>query len=235
VKRDINTESSLFVDVYDIALELEKLFAMYRSGEIWEISPLDMVESEYRKLRSITFSGDGEPTSSRYFPEAMEMALNCRDSIRAVYSDIDVVLITNVGLLHKEKVRGALRNFSGKGPVVWAKLDAGTSKYFQDVCGTKDTIQHILENILLIPESSELVIQTCFSCVDGKPPSRQELLAYIDKLRYLRKKGSHFSRVDVYTVSRSAADPGIRPLDIGFLQDVAGRINQLGMAARVYI
>ena len=76
--------------------------------------------------------GDGEPTISPLFPEAVEAAIEVRTRLAA--PGLKLVLITDALTLQKPKTRAAVDRMMANGGEIWAKLDAGTDEYFRLVC-----------------------------------------------------------------------------------------------------
>ena len=69
---------------------------------------------------------------------------------------------------------------------------------------------------------------------DGKPPTDDEVAAYIDRLRDLRDQGCRIKLVQVYTVARQTAEKNVTPLGEAALNTIATKVRELGLAAETY-
>lgn len=74
-------------------------------------------------IQDIAFAGDGEPTTSPQFPEALKLVSH---SLERLQLPILVRLITNGSQLQHAHVQHALQCLHALGGEVWFKLDAGS-------------------------------------------------------------------------------------------------------------
>src|SRR5690606_6229195 len=61
-----------FVDTDRMLLELSAVLNLVASGEIWNDDRFANTPDRLRRLNDIAFSGDGEPTSHKNFPDVVE-------------------------------------------------------------------------------------------------------------------------------------------------------------------
>ena len=61
--------------------------------------------------------------------------------------DVKMVLITNATMFHRPAVREALAVLDANNGEVWAKLDAGTEAYYQQIDRTTIPLRRVLDNI----------------------------------------------------------------------------------------
>src|SRR5262249_52705954 len=133
------------VDVLRLLQELEDMLDLVANGGLFEIERFRATPPALRRLNDIAFSGDGEPTSAREFPEVVRAVAEIRR--RRGLDDVKLVLITNASQFHKPAVREALEVLDANGGEVWAKLEAGTEEYYQQIDRTTIPLQRILDNI----------------------------------------------------------------------------------------
>src|SRR6266487_3573645 len=121
-------EQALDVDV--MAAELQATLALACDGRLRELPCYRNAPDELLKLRHVTLSGDGEPTLCPNFVEAVHAVIHVR-ALRK-YPFFKIVLITNATGLDLPQVQQGLRFFTAQDEI-WAKLDAGTQAYMNQV------------------------------------------------------------------------------------------------------
>ena len=127
-------------------------------------------------VKDICFSGNGEPSLSPHFPEALKLAANIRDE--AVPS-AELVLITNAAglldaatfsLLHDAVSRYRLN--------IWLKLDAGTSEWYKKINCSGIAFEEIVPAIIKFTACTPVTIQTMLCAIGGMPPPPEEARAW---------------------------------------------------------
>ena len=213
-----NSETG-FVDMEDVLAELEAVWELVVSGEIWMTEKFSQTPSALQRLNDIAFSGDGEPTTYRNFDEIIQRCAElkaCHESSHEragdVKIDVKMVLITNASMFHREHVQRGLAILDANHGEIWAKLEAGTPEYFKLVDRTSIPFQRILDNITAAAKVRPLVIQSLFMRVAGEAPSHEELSAFCDRLNEITAAGGHLRLVQVYTVARRPAESYVTPL-----------------------
>lgn len=156
-------------------------------------------------VHDVAFSGDGEPTISPIFGEAVDVAIEARR--RFGRPELKLVLITDALTLHRPATRAAVDRLMANGGEIWAKLDAGTQAYFELVGRGHVPIERPIENIRALAQVHPVVIQSLFLRVHGSPPPDSEIDAYAARLRDLAASGAKLQRIDVYTVARPTTEP----------------------------
>src|SRR5260370_11543812 len=198
------------VDMNRLREELADMLDMVLTGELFEMERFRDTPPALRRLNDIAFSGDGEPTTFPDFFEAVQVAAELKE--RQNLSDVRLVLITNATMFHKPKVREGLALLRSHNGEIWAKLEAGTEAYFQQIDRTTISFQRILENITSEAKRSPLVIQAMFLRMQDQPPSEDELAAFCDRLNDIIRAGGQIKLVQVYTVARGPAEDYVPPL-----------------------
>ncbi|MCI0358032.1 MAG: radical SAM protein, partial [Planctomycetaceae bacterium] len=80
-----------------------------------------------------------------------------------------------------------------------------------------------------------LVIQALFMRVSGKPPSRQELEAFCDRLSDIKAAGGKLKLVQVYTVARKPTESYVAPLADAEVDAIVELVERrTGIAAKAY-
>lgn len=184
------------------------------------------------RINDIAFSGDGEPTISPLFAEAIEVAIEVR--ARLASPELKLVLITDALTLHRPKTRAAIDRMMANGGEIWAKLDAGTDDYFQIVCRGHVPLARPLENIRALAAMHPVVIQTMFLRVHGWPPPDEEIDEYVERVRELLASDARIGRIDLYTVARPTTEKYATALTDAELDRIAARVR-LGLAPDVTV
>ena len=207
----ISQSETRFVETSSLLEELDQMLSIVTSGELYKSSHFSQTPMAQRRLSDIAFSGDGEPTSYRNFDTLIE---SCSEIKRSHgLDDVKMILITNASMFHRPHVQRGLEILDANNGEIWAKLEAGTEQYYQQVERTTIPFQQILDNILAAARLRPIVIQALFMNIDGEPPSPAEQRAFCDRLQELVEQGGQVSLVQVYTVARPPAEASVTPLD----------------------
>jgi len=211
------------VDLSQLEAELDAMLRIAASGQIFQQPPLDRTPLRLRRVNDIALSGDGEPTASPQFEQAVELCASLRR--RYALDDVKIVLITNASLLHRDNVRRALRILAENNGELWAKLDAGTEQYYRFVSRSAVPFRRILDNLRNTARDYPLVIQTLLMRVHGQPPSPEEIDAYCRRLGEIAAAGT-IKLVQLYTVARRPSQSWVAPLSAGQLDRIARRVAE---------
>lgn len=194
-----------------------------------------------RHLKDIAFSGNGEPTSAKEFPEVVkliEMVLReyalLGETLNTIQTEaIKVRLITNGSLVDKPSVINSVAQLAKCNGEVWFKIDAGTSEgiaRINDVnLNPASHIQRLRKCALVCPT----YIQTCMFGFDGQPPQECEISAYIELISQVKDvvKGVH-----LYGLARPSFQleaERLSRLSEEWLNNVAIKIRKLGLTVFV--
>ena len=208
---DRSTQSEIrFVEIDRLLEELEAGLALVTSGDLYQAAAFRQTPEPLRRLNDIAFSGDGEPTTYRNFDEIIERCAEVKR--RRSLDDVKMVLITNASMFHRPVVQRALAILDRNQGEIWAKLDAGTDDYYQQIERTPIPFARILENITAAAKIRPLVIQSIFMRVKGEPSQQSEIEAYCDRLGEITAAGGKIKLAQIYTVARPPAESFVTPL-----------------------
>jgi wyosine [tRNA(Phe)-imidazoG37] synthetase (radical SAM superfamily) len=213
------------IDVDQMAREMETLLQLTSEGTLFRVSPFDTARPEQRRLNDIAFSGDGEPTTAREFPEViarMAALLEARG-----LREVKLVLITDSSRLQAPEIVLGLERMMAWNGEIWAKLDAGTEAYYRAIDRSAIPYQRILDNLLATAKRWPITIQTLFLSWQGKGPSDEEVEAYCGRLREVLNQGGRLQAIQLYTVARPTPEAEARPLKAATMDVLAERVRNL--------
>lgn len=167
---------------------------------------LRSVPEDARRLVSLAYSGDGEPTSSPDFADVVHDVNAVVAQIRT-RQPIRYVLITNGSLTHLPVVVAGLDALRAGGGEVWFKLDAGTDEAQRRVNDTKVGIEKTLKNLVSTSKRVPTYVQTFFGRWNGAPPPDDEVAAYVQALHRAIDDGAVLKGVLLYTLARPSLQP----------------------------
>lgn len=198
------------VDVAALVAELEEMLDVVVSGQLFELERYRGTPTALRRLNDIAFSGDGEPTTCPEFLDVVRAVAEIKQ--RRGLNSVKMVLITNATRLHVPRVREALDVLDQNQGEIWAKLEAGTEAYYQQIERTTVPFAKVLENITEAAQVRPVVIQAMFLKMNGAAPGGAELEAFCARLNAILTAGGRISLVQVYTVARAPAEAWVTPL-----------------------
>jgi len=198
------------VDLERLDRELNDLLTRATDGSLYREEPFCHAPRELRRINDIAFSGDGEPTVSPRFTDAIELAAAARR--RFGLDDTKLVVITDACYFTRPAVQRALAVLDANNGEIWAKLDAGTEEYYRLVNRPNMPLEHVLDNILAVSREREIVLQSIFMNVHGTPPTDPEISAFADRVRTLVENGARIRLVQMYTTARWTAERFVTPL-----------------------
>ena len=222
-----------FVEMDRLLCELKDVLRPAVSGRIFESERLHDTPAELQRLNDIAFSGDGEPTTFVNFDEIVARTAEIRRQLAP--PDTKMVLITNASMFHREPVQRGLRTLDENNGSIWAKLEAGTDGYYQQIERTKIPFRRILDNITAAARIRPLVIQSLFMNVDAMPPPAAEIAAFCERLNEITADGGQIELVQIYTVARPPAESCVTPLTDQQLREIARTVRDTcGLKARTF-
>jgi wyosine [tRNA(Phe)-imidazoG37] synthetase (radical SAM superfamily) len=223
-------EKNLDVDV--MAGELQRMLAQAQSGEIRSFPPFRNTPPDLMQLRHVALSGDGEPTLCPNFLDALRAVIHVR--ALGQFPFFKVVLITNATGLDVPQVQEGLKLFTPQDEI-WAKLEAGTQRYLQEVNRPNCTLEKMMENILLVARRRPVVIQSLFPLLNHEEPRAEEIEHYAERLGELKQAGARIPLVQIYSADRPTPHSRCRHLPLKCLARIAQRVREVsGLKAEVF-
>ena len=220
------------LDVDAMAAELKKTLAFVRGGRLRERPWYRSLPDDLLQLRHVSLSGDGEPTLSPRFAEAVQAVVHVR--ALSVLPFFKVVLLTNATGLDQPHVQQGLKHFT-RSDEVWAKLDGGTQAYVNKVNRSDVPLDKILSNILWLARQRPVVIQSLFPSINGEEPPLEEIDQYAHRLLELKNAGAQISLVQIYSATRPSPNSLSGHLPLKALSRIAHTVRQTsGLPAEVF-
>ena len=219
------------IDLARLEAELGTLLTDIVSGDYL----VRQVPEDMRRLNDVALSGNGEPTSAAEFPQVVDL-------IGRVLSDLNLagriklVLITNGSLAHKAGVQAGIRAMALLNGEVWFKFDRATRAGMDLVNDTEADPERHFQRLKIVASLCPTWIQSCFFALDGLPPDAGEMAAYLAMLERCRREIPDLAGVLLYGLARPSLQPEaerLGGLPAGWLEDLGGRVEALGLRARV--
>jgi wyosine [tRNA(Phe)-imidazoG37] synthetase (radical SAM superfamily) len=227
-----NGEPREQLDVEGMAAELKRTLSFVRSGRLRELPAYRVLPDDLLQLRHVALSGDGEPTLSPRFAEALQAVVHVR--ALSGFPFFKLVLLTNGSGLDLPQVQVGLKSLT-RSDEVWAKLDGGTQAYLNKVNRSNVPLEKILANILMLGRQRPVVIQSLFPAICGEEPPLEEIEQYARRLQELRKSGADISLVQIYSATRPTVNSECGHLPLKTLSRIAQTVRQTtGLKAEVF-
>jgi histidinol dehydrogenase len=175
-------------------------------------------------VKDICFSGNGEPTLSPIFPEALKLA----ESIRTETAPAaELVIITNGTGLLKPQVFSLLKDAAVNPSLnIWLKLDAGTSDWYQKMNRSSLAHEKLIEKIKEFVLCAPVTIQTMLCGIDDTLPSHDEAQIW-ETLVCAAAKTGNIRKVQIYGKARAAPqDPLASELPANYLEKRAASLRR---------
>jgi wyosine [tRNA(Phe)-imidazoG37] synthetase (radical SAM superfamily) len=188
-----------------------------------------------RRLNDIALSGNGEPTSSRQFPEVIELIGRIKTEF-GLMGKVKLVLISNGSLADRVRVQTGLKKMAELDGEVWFKVDSATVQGLRKINQTRTSPDKIFERLKIAAALCPTWLQTCMFARDGKTPDEAEQDAYLAFVRRIKSATLPVKGVLLYGLARPSLQPDaerLSALSAGWLEHFAGRIRKAGLACKV--
>ncbi len=222
----------LALDVDAMGDELRRTLTFVHQGRLRERPAYQALPDELLQLRHVALSGDGEPTLTPNFTEAVQAVVR----VRALggYPFFKIVLITNATGLDRPQVQEGLKHLT-KSDEVWAKLDGGTQAFLNKVNRGNVSLEKVLKNILSLARQRPVVIQSLFPAINGEEPPLEEIEQFARRLKELKADGAQISLVQIYSAARPMSHAECGHLPLKTLSQIAQNVRQAtGLKAEVF-
>jgi hypothetical protein len=117
---------------------------------------------------------------------------------------------------------------------VWAKLDAGTEEWHQKVNQSRVPLDRIEANLVQLGCKHPFKLQSLFCRIAEEGWNAAEIEAYLRRLERIHDSGARILETQLHTLARRPSDARVSAVDSAFLEAMRGRIEALGIKARVY-
>lgn len=221
------------LDTNVMAQELQRTLEFVSSPQLHELSVYRNLPAELLRLHHVTLSGDGEPTLSPKFMEAIREVVHVR--ALGMFPFFKLVLITNCSGLDRPEVQQGIKLLTRQDEV-WVKLDGGTQAYLNKVNRSNNVpLDTILANILLIAKQRPVIVQSLFPAINGEEPPAEEIEQFALRLRELKEKGAQIPLVQIYSATRPIQNAGCGHLPLRSLSRIAQVVRLVsGLKAEVF-
>ena len=221
------------LDIHRMIHELAETLKMAYSPAIRKVEGFDQVPEELLTPRHVAISGDGEPTLCPQFQEAIDAVTHLRALGEVPF--FKIVLVTNATALQRPAVQAGISTLTLQDEL-WLKLDTGTPEHFARINRPKGvTYEEVLENIRMVGRQRPIIIQSLFPRFHGQGPSEEEIQAYVQRLRELKKAGTQIQLVQIYSAHRPMVNPFCEHLPLPELSRIAAAVrSETGLPAEVY-
>ncbi|MDR3221893.1 MAG: radical SAM protein [Candidatus Accumulibacter sp.] len=212
------------IDLARLESELHDFLHRALSGDFLDRS----APSGFRQLVDVAFSGNGEPTSARDFPDAVEITGRALKAFKLL-GRLKLRVISNGSLMRQLRVQRGIARIGELGGEVWFKIDRGTTDGILRVNGAHTTPGKIREAVSACSQRAPTWIQTCLFSIDGMPPDPAEFDAYLELIAAIKEK---IEGVHLYGLARPSQQPEatrLSALDAESLASFAQRIAALGI------
>ncbi|HVY71081.1 MAG TPA: radical SAM protein [Verrucomicrobiae bacterium] len=223
---------AMSLDLDEMIAELKATLDLISSGAICQRPAFQKVPAGLACLRLVTLSGDGEPTLSPVFVDAVEAIVHLRARARASF--FKLVLLTNASGLDRPEVARSLELFTVRDEI-WAKLDAGTQAGMDRLNRGDRPLADILENILELARRRPVVIQSLFPALGGEAPDAADIEEYALRLRELVERGAQIPLVQICSAMPTPFNAESGHLPLRKLSAIARRVREVtGLKAAVF-
>lgn len=221
------------IDLERLRHELGTLLGAINRGDFFE--RFDVAE-EHRRICDIALSGNGEPTSARAFPEAIDIIGDAAQDADLL-GRIKLVLITNGSLIRRPSVRRGLARWAALGGEAWFKIDSATRAGLSRINQVERSPEAMARDLSACASLCTTWIQTCLFARDRQPPAESELRAYLDFLAERLQEQVPLRGVMLYGLARPSLQPGaerLSRLPAAWLEQFGTRIRALGLPVSVH-
>ncbi len=190
-----------------------------------------------RHLQDIAFSGNGEPTSAKEFPQVLQIVEKVlrEFGLLDVGRDkpIKVRLISNGSLLDKPAVIESIRHLATCNGEVWFKLDAGTKSGIARINDVNLNPETHIARLRMCAQACPTFIQTCMFAMDDLPPTEADISAYLALVEQVKDVVQGVHLYGLARPSYQAEAPRLSRLAPEWLEAVAQRLRQRGFIVHV--
>jgi wyosine [tRNA(Phe)-imidazoG37] synthetase (radical SAM superfamily) len=228
---DLKRGSAPILDLMNLETELRSFTNELICGDFLDRH----VPETSRVLKDFAISGNGEPTSSPQFTEAIEIIGRIRASHPRLET-LPIVLITNGSLADRKPVQTAMARLAELGGNIWFKLDRGSDDGLRR---TNNITTHVARHISRLETVARVCptwVQSCWFRRDGSDPSLVETEAFLDVIAQLNARNVPIRGVQLYTLARQPLQPEADTLEavsVNWLRQLGEAIELRGFPVTI--
>jgi wyosine [tRNA(Phe)-imidazoG37] synthetase (radical SAM superfamily) len=208
----IENEDRRMPSISEVHTELEKTLLSYKKSQ--------------KKIDTITFAGNGEPTLHPFFSEIIDDTIQLRNN---VMPETKIAVLSNASLIFRKDVRNSLMKVDFN----ILKLDSSNEETIKKInCPTGNfSLPRLIEGLTSFKDN--LTIQTLFIKGDFNGfyfdnTTETELEGWLLLLNTIRPK-----LVMVYTIDRDTPVQNLEKIPRPKLEEIAGMVEKLGIPVTV--
>ncbi|MCI1779772.1 MAG: radical SAM protein [Bacteroidales bacterium] len=184
-----------------------------------------------KRIDSITFSGNGEPTMHPDFPEIIDITVGLRNRL---YPGAKISVLSNSSQLGKPKVAAALKKTDN--PIL--KIDSALTEYVNLINrpNKEYSLEQTIENIRKF--GKDFILQTMFlkgkiklddKTVPVDCTSEENVKAWIKLVENLSPR-----RIMMYTIDRETPEKGLSKVSVNEMSKIAEPLEKEGFFVQIY-
>lgn len=231
---DLIRGSAPSVDIDKLGQELRQFLANVIHGDFYV---REKVPEEYRIIKDIAISGNGEPTTASEFDQVVSV-IELILKEYGLLGSIKCVLISNGSMVNRLYVKKGLKKLAKMNGEVWFKIDSATPTGIATINQVRGTNMSTLKRLKVTAELCPTLIQTCVFSYKNQPPDEVETNAYINLLKSIISRGIPVKGVLLYGVERQSLQAEaklIKKLPESWLLDLALKIKALSLKVTVSV
>jgi wyosine [tRNA(Phe)-imidazoG37] synthetase (radical SAM superfamily) len=220
------------VNLEQLAQELRSFLGDVIYGNFFD---REEVSDEFRVIKDIAISGNGEPTTAREF----DQVVNVIELILKEYGllgSVKCVLITNGSMVNKVHVKKGLQKLAEMNGEIWFKVDSATPIGIAKINQVKGSNTSTLKRLKIAAELCPTLLQTCVFSYKNKTPDDTETNAYLNLLKAVVSRKIPIKGVLLYGIERQSLQPEakiINKVPEAWLQELALQIKALSIDVSV--
>ena len=218
VAREDEPKTRVEVDADRACDELTDLLESVADGSILDHPLHRGLPEDLAKVVDLSFSGDGEPTTSVHFSRILDHSMG---ELRRLNLDLNLVVLSNNSLVHRPAVRSAVERLGAFGGRLHVKLDGGDEAAYRRVDRTSVPWARTTSNLVRAAQLAPVVVQTLICSVDEVFMGTDEAHAYARLLGDVLDQGGEIEAVDLHTVARQPPFDGVKALPLSYLEALA--------------
>ncbi|MDR0439976.1 MAG: radical SAM protein [Candidatus Accumulibacter sp.] len=216
------------IDLTRLAAELRDFLHGAVSGNFLE----QCAPAGFRQLVDVAFSGNGEPTSAREFPDAVEIAGRLIEEF-GLSGRVKLRVISNGSLMRQSRVQRGIARVGELGGEIWFKIDRGSAAGILRVNAARTTPDKVRQAVLTCAKLAPVWIQTCLFAIDGLPVAAEEFDAYLELIASIKDRIEGIHLYGLARPSQQTEAARLSALNAEDLSSFAGRVAALGLQVNV--